>query len=226
MPRAALLDSGGVLIHPVNGRWMPTPALEAALAERGIPCEPEQVDAAHTEAYRYLDEVHSQAITEEHEELRVMTRYYELLLAGLGAESATDLAASLAGLARDHIEPYDWTEPVLRELQARGITTVIVSDSWPSLRSYYRRHGLDRYIAGFAISAELGVTKPHERMYRRGLELAGCDPHEAVFVDDYEDCVVGAARLGIPAYRLAHPDAPPASQVTDLRDLSELLDLL
>lgn len=226
MPRAVLLDSGGVLIRPLNGRWMPTPALELALAERGIPCEAERLDAAHTEAYRYLDEVHAQPITEEREELQVMTRYYELLLAGLDAESALDLAPSLAGLARDHIEPYDWTEPVLRALNERGITTVIVSDSWPSLRSYYRRRGLDRYIAGFAISAELGVTKPHAAMYRRGLELAGCEAGDAVFVDDYEDCVVGAARLGIPAYRLAHPGVAPAAQVTDLHDLSELLDLL
>jgi putative hydrolase of the HAD superfamily len=226
MTRAVLLDSGGVLIRPVNGRWMPSPALEQALADRGHPCEADQLDAAHTEAYRYLDEVHGDPITEEHEELAVMTRYYELLLAELGLAEARELARDLAGRGRDHIEPYDWTEPVLRELHARGITTVIVSDSWPSLRAYYRNRGLDRFIAGFAISAELGVTKPHEAMYLRGLELAGCDPADAVFVDDWEDCVLGATRLGIPAYRLAHDDAPASTQVTDLRNLTELLALL
>jgi HAD superfamily hydrolase (TIGR01509 family) len=138
----------------------------------------------------------------------------------------TDGAAELAGRARDHIEPSDWTLPVLHELHTRGLKTVIVSDAWPSLRKYYRDRGLDRWVAGFAISAELGVTKPHEAMYRRGLELAGCAADEAVFVDDWEDCVLGARRVGIRGYRLAHAGAPPAVDVEDLHDLTELLGLL
>lgn len=46
-------------------------------------------------------------------------------------------------------------------------------------------------------SAEEHVMKPHQEIYLRTLERLGCDPAEAVFVDDSEPNIQAARKLGM-----------------------------
>jgi putative hydrolase of the HAD superfamily len=42
----------------------------------------------------------------------------------------------------------------------------VVSDSWPELETLFEQIGLRSYFETFVISANLGVHKPHPRMYQ------------------------------------------------------------
>jgi len=51
------------------------------------------------------------------------------------------------------------------------------------------------------VSAEEGVVKPDPRIYRIVLERLGADPGTSLFVDDVEENVEGARRVGMQALR-------------------------
>ena len=51
------------------------------------------------------------------------------------------------------------------------------------------------------VSAEEGVVKPDPRIYRIMLERLGADPGASLFVDDIEENVEGARRVGMQALR-------------------------
>jgi HAD superfamily hydrolase (TIGR01509 family) len=51
----------------------------------------------------------------------------------------------------------------------------------------------DQYV----LSYELGFMKPHPEIYRRALEAAQASAGESVFIDDLQENIEGAARVGI-----------------------------
>jgi len=51
----------------------------------------------------------------------------------------------------------------------------------------------DHYVLSF----ELGLMKPHPEIYRRALEAARSKTEESVFIDDLEENIEGAAKVGI-----------------------------
>lgn len=96
------------------------------------------------------------------------------------------------------------------ELRAAGVTTVLVSNSfgWHAYADYDLEARFDHIV----LSAALGIRKPAGAIYRHAVELAGCAPGEAVFVDDLEQNVVGARRAGLRA--LLHEE--PADTIAAL----------
>jgi FMN phosphatase YigB (HAD superfamily) len=51
----------------------------------------------------------------------------------------------------------------------------------------------DEYVLSF----EVGFMKPHPQIYKEALERAGFRAKECVFIDDREENIEGAAKLGI-----------------------------
>lgn len=64
----------------------------------------------------------------------------------------------------------------------------------------------DKYV----VSYEVGFMKPHPRIYEAALEEAGTKPEESVFIDDREENIIAAEKLGFQTI-LLNPD-------TNLRD--------
>ncbi|HZS50740.1 MAG TPA: HAD family phosphatase [Bryobacterales bacterium] len=62
-----------------------------------------------------------------------------------------------------------------------------------------RRFHLRNYFAVFLSSCYLGVRKPDAAMYRLAMQLAQCEPHECIFVDDRPLNVECARRAGMHA---------------------------
>lgn len=56
-------------------------------------------------------------------------------------------------------------------------------------------------VEGAALSYELGLRKPEAGIYQAALALARAKPQEAVFIDDLEENVRGARRVGLHALR-------------------------
>jgi putative hydrolase of the HAD superfamily len=113
------------------------------------------------------------------------------------------VAAGLLRRLTAALQPEPAMLEAVAKLHAVGITTVLVSNSFG--RHAYNDYRLEQRFDHIVLSAEVGVRKPAGAIYRRALELAGCEPAEALFVDDLEQNVVAARRAGLRA--LLHEDA-------------------
>lgn len=130
----------------------------------------------------------------------------------------------------------------LRVLRDRDVRLGIVCDvgMTPSnvLRRYLDDHGLLELFDHWSFSDEVGVYKPHERIFEHALGgLGGIAPEEAAHIGDLRRTdVAGARALGIRAvrYRGVNDDDPAADETDDpvadadhvVDDHTELLDVL
>ncbi|HEY8534748.1 MAG TPA: HAD-IA family hydrolase [Micromonospora sp.] len=111
----------------------------------------------------------------------------------------------LVDALRDGVMEYIRLEPpvacALQIVAEAGWVPVVVSNG--SLRDQdakIRRTGLDRYVAGWVISEEVGVSKPNPRIFalaadRVGMSLAGA----WVIGDSPEADIGGATAMGLPS---------------------------
>jgi putative hydrolase of the HAD superfamily len=88
-------------------------------------------------------------------------------------------------------------------IRASGATTVLVSNALG--RGVYDWCDFDELFDHVVISAEVGVRKPSRRIFRIAAERAGVPPERCVMVDDLEQNLVGARRLGMRT--ILHSDA-------------------
>lgn len=87
----------------------------------------------------------------------------------------------------------------IRSLRPRAATGLI-SNAWPDLRAAIEgRWGIADAFDVIVISAEAGVTKPDARLYRLALDQLHIGPEQAIFIDDFEENVEAARKLGMQA---------------------------
>lgn len=70
----------------------------------------------------------------------------------------------------------------------------------------HERYGFLDWFEGGIFSHEVGMKKPHPKLYELILEKASAKPQEAVFIDDKEECLFPAAKLGMTTILFANPD--------------------
>jgi putative hydrolase of the HAD superfamily len=91
---------------------------------------------------------------------------------------------------------------------ARRYRLGIISDSGLStgktLREFLKRDGLLDYFNCTTFSDEVGVSKPHARIFQLTLDQLGAQPHEAVHIGDLiHSDITGAKAIGMFAVRMA-----------------------
>jgi putative hydrolase of the HAD superfamily len=151
-----------------------------------------------------------------------------------------DRVTDLAGVARvtpfaaaelyDHFaRPAAWRVfpevPVaLERLAARGLALAVVSNWDERLPLLLARLGLGARFAAIVVSAEVGVEKPHRRIFDAAVERLAVAPERIVHVGDrrLED-VEGAEAAGLRALWL---DRAGGGDLADLAALPELLAAL
>lgn len=96
--------------------------------------------------------------------------------------------------------------------------TGLLSNAWDDLRAALIDEWdiIDAFQHVF-ISAELGMAKPSREIYQHVIREVGCQPHEAVFLDDMEENVAAAREAGLNAIHFR-------SREQALGELRELLD--
>ena len=163
-------------------------------------------------------------------------RYLRYLLGGLGISSDEEVAAIAAwrrafnlpiGLC--HQADAQAVEALTR-LRAVGLVTGVISNSNGSVRQALERAGLAPLLDFVIDSTVVGIAKPDPRVFALGLEAAGVNAHEAVYVgDSYFVDVVGARGAGLGAV-LFDPggvwgarDCPSASGLSEAADRATAL---
>jgi putative hydrolase of the HAD superfamily len=207
IPKAILLDALGTLITFES----PVGHLQAAL---GID-ERTAKAAIRAEIAYYRAHLHEGRDAESLHDLRL--RCADAM--GLPFPRAVVFEALMDAL---RFHAFADSAPFLRELRARGIRAVVVSNWDFSLHERLRETGLADLVDGAIASAELGSAKPDGRIFEAALALAGTRPEETWHVGDTPEADVDGARAaGIHPILIAREGAPNA-----VRSLSELIPLL
>jgi putative hydrolase of the HAD superfamily len=83
----------------------------------------------------------------------------------------------------------------VRRARAGGVRTALVSNSWGVHR--YPHEMFAELFDGVVISAEEGIRKPARRMYELGVERAGVQAADCVYVDDLPFNLTPAQEMGM-----------------------------
>jgi epoxide hydrolase-like predicted phosphatase len=86
----------------------------------------------------------------------------------------------------------------IRDLRPR-YRTGLLSNASPHLRQELEQMDVTGAFDAIVISGQVGVQKPDAEIYRLMLERLEVAPGEALFVDDFEENVRGARRVGMQA---------------------------
>jgi putative hydrolase of the HAD superfamily len=93
----------------------------------------------------------------------------------------------------------------IASLHTAGLRTCLLSNSWGS--EGYPREVFSRMYHAVVISAEVGMRKPEERIFRHAADLIGLAPGECVFIDDMEANVRAAEAMGMHGVLHTQPEA-------------------
>jgi putative hydrolase of the HAD superfamily len=126
-------------------------------------------------------------------------------------------------LVRRRVEAYDYAtmvrpfsdaRPALERARAMELRTGVLSN-FPLLRleDSLRAAALFDLLDGAWAAAAIGASKPDPRSYLTAARALGVDPEECAFVDDEEECVLGARAIGMFAVRLDRSSTAAADGV-------------
>lgn len=88
---------------------------------------------------------------------------------------------------------------LVRSLRQAGLRTALLSNSWGTSGLAYPRDLLGELFDVVVISAEVGMRKPEDRIFRHTAALLGLEPSQCVFIDDVEANVTAAQTIGLAA---------------------------
>ena len=118
------------------------------------------------------------------------------------------LAEGLLGRMFAASVPSEQMYAAVHALRTAGLRACLLSNSWGN--DAYPREVFDGMFDAVVISAEVGMRKPEERIYRHATELIGLPPAECVFVDDMEANVRAAEAIGMCGILHTEPEATVA----------------
>jgi putative hydrolase of the HAD superfamily len=185
MTRAVFLDALGTLVE-LEPPWISLRDMVPAEVS-----DEQLVEALKAEMAYYKEYAHEGRDEASLAELR--ERCAALVSRKLGLDVGVDeLVAAI------RFSAYPDAVPALDGLRERELRLVAVSNWDCSLPRVLEGCGLGDLLDGTVTSAEAGARKPDPAIFERALELAGCEPAEALHVGDTaEEDVVGARAAGI-----------------------------
>lgn len=119
---------------------------------------------------------------------------------------------------------FDEVKFVLKELKHLNIKVGIISDTTPSLQKTLETLNIGNYIDCYTSSTEAGVMKPDPKIYNLALSKLNLKANECIYVDDYDEEVKGAEKLGFKAFRINRNNLE--KQYFDISSLIEIIDYI
>lgn len=96
------------------------------------------------------------------------------------------------------------TVELMENLSKAGFRIFALSDNVHEIVAHIKsRYDFWRFFEGAVISAELGLMKPDESIFRHLLSEYDLDAEETLFMDDMPKNVAGASALGINAFQFS-----------------------
>ena len=99
--------------------------------------------------------------------------------------------------------PFEDCGRTLSALQSKGYRLGVIANQVPGAKARLDAWGLGQYFPVVASSAEIGLSKPDPGIFLRALEMANCNPKNAVMVGDRLDNDIRPAKqLGMRTIRI------------------------
>jgi HAD superfamily hydrolase (TIGR01509 family) len=188
---AVTLDAMGTLVALVD----PVGTLQAALRERDVEAEPEEVRAAFAaEVEYYVPRSHE---GRDAESLRALgTSCAAVFLRHLGAElDPEEFAPAFVDSLR--FQPLEGVPQALAAFRRAGLALACVSNWDVSLAGQLERAGLTHHLDAIVSSAEAGAPKPAADAFLLALDRLGVPAERALHVGDGDTDEEGAAAAGL-----------------------------
>ncbi len=139
-----------------------------------------------------------------HDEGRITTRaFYGQLKERIGLTLSYEQFVSVwNGIFEEDREMAD----LVRSLLPRYPCYLISNINRPHFDFCRKNYSVLDEMTGWVLSYEVGILKPHQAIYQRGLELAGLVPPEVFYIDDRADLVEAARGMGFQVHRFEGVD--------------------
>src|SRR5438552_17352728 len=129
------------------------------------------------------------------------------------------------------LSPFAEVAELLRRLKAAGLTTAILSNGWPAmLQPLVDGNGLGGLLDLVLSVEEVGIYKPHPRVYQLAVDRLALPPGAIVFLSSNAWDAYAASAFGLPVVwcnRYAQPaERLPGAPQRQIRTLAELPALL
>ncbi len=217
-----LLDLFGTLLdHSSAGADPSYPRTSTFLRKSGL-----EVGADWTDRWDAVHRDHERRSAEDLSEFSMEG----LATSFLAAEGVTATPELVAGLVETYLA--EWSRPIgpfpgvgrlLDRLRADHHTLVLVSNTHSTalVEGLLDRYDLGAPFAAAVLSVELGVRKPHPRIYEHALATVDAPAAGTIFVGDtYDADFEGPRAVGMDAFHLGSDARVPAD-----RQLTSVLDL-
>ncbi|HIJ17239.1 MAG TPA: HAD-IA family hydrolase [Thermoplasmata archaeon] len=226
---AVLFDAGGVL-------WDLKPSPEDlfadALRKHGVAFDRVRLREAMNRADRLLDDEF--ATLDGSDESGFWRSYDGIVLEELGAGFDVSIfAGELRSEFREAVTkvenwvPFPDATPALEAVRRKGLRTGMVSNATELARRVLRNLDMEKHFDFIVISDEVGVRKPHPKIFGIALELAGTVPSRTVFLGDKPATdIVGATRAGLRGVLVDRRDTFPDSRFDRIRNLDAIRHIL
>lgn len=183
---ALLFDAGDILYYRPN-RYKKLNVFLKELGLKGEEKRPEKINQLSQHAYQGK-------ITQ--------VQYREALLRHYGVTQPEHIQQGLQILEEDDNDIYffDGVQKTLADLKAQGYLLGIVTDTASTVYKkliWFEKGGFGDVWDTIISSRELGVKKPHPKMYQAALQQLGLDAEQAVFVGHKASELEGARAVGM-----------------------------
>lgn len=216
MKKAVFIDMGETLV-----KFIPRydEAVTNAIREKGI-------QVSEREVFRALM---AQMGTRHfpHKELGGLAHIdFKDLFYRLGKYVPEDIVKELSARSylSERYELYDDAIPFLEEIKRLGLKIILVSNATRKIHEIVKELGLIRYLDGIVASCDLGIMKPHPKIFYYAKEICGAD---GIHIGDvYEIDYLGAKRAYLDGILLDRFNFYPEIKENKVRNLLEALELI
>jgi HAD superfamily hydrolase (TIGR01549 family) len=225
--KTVFFDVDFTLIFP--GPTFQAEGYRRACAAEGIEVDPAKFDEATAASSFILDDAEEQIYNHD-----LFVHYTASIIEHMGGRGPKVIEVARAiydqWSVNHHFEMYDDVAPVLNELQRRGLTVGLISNSHRSLDAFCEHFSLAGMITVTVSGAEHGYMKPHRSIFDTALARARTSAAETMMVgDSFRHDIEGALNAGWHAVLLRRSGEVPYALPDNLpviRTLPELLPLL
>lgn len=122
---------------------------------------------------------------------------------------------------------YEDAIPTLIELKKQRYKLGVIANALHVLEGRLNHTGLTSHFDSITYSEEVGVAKPHPKIFHVAMESIGCLPNEAVHIGDrWKEDIEGASAVGIKPIFLDRESVRPDVDVWRVQSLSEISELI
>lgn len=144
----------------------------------------------------------------------------------LGKYVPSDIIKELSSRSylSERYELYDDAIPFLEEIKGLGLKVILVSNATKKIHDIVKELGLLKYLDGIAASCDLGIMKPHPKIFYYAKKIGGT---EGIHIGDvYEIDYLGAKRAYLDGILLDRFNFYPEIKDNKARNLLEVIDII